>query len=176
MPPSPSTPKKRAVVPNIPQKQCAPCHVSCLRCRGPLDHECTECAQEMVYREVRPNETYCDPGEHESGSPKVIKLFDNDHNSNNTNHNFSYKSIFPMIFDHISIYVVCIYIVIVTIILFTVRAACRTFCINTTSNSNDKKNYAYNRIAYDGANEHIITEQEKFIQASDSSEETEMIK
>lgn len=131
----------------------------------------------MAYREVLPNETFCDPGEHENGWPKVVKLFENDHNSNNTIHNFSYKSIFQIFFDHISIYVVCIYIVIVTIIIFTIRAVCRTFYTNTnTPNGNDKKNYAYNRIAYDGANEHIITEQEKFIQASDSSEETEMIK
>lgn len=175
-PTSPQPPMKRAVISNVPQKQCAPCHMSCLRCRGPNEHDCTECTSEMAYREVMPNETYCDPGEHENGSPKVIKLFDNDHNANTTIHNFSYKSIFQIFFDHLSIYIVFIYVVIVTIILFTIRAVCKTFFTNKTTNSNDKKNYAYNRIAYDGANEHIITEHEKFIQASDSSEETEMIK
>ncbi|XP_055326516.1 furin-like protease 1 [Sitodiplosis mosellana] len=168
-----SPPRKRAVLPNVPQKQCAPCHTSCLRCRGPLDHDCTECTPEMVYREVAPNETYCDPGEHESGWPQVVKLFDNEHNSNVTMHNFSYKS---LIFNHVSIYLVCIYIVIVTIIVLTVRAVWKSFSATTTPNGADKKNYAYNRIAYDGANEHIITEQEKFIHTSDSSEEAEMIK
>lgn len=175
--PSPSppvSPMKRAVVPNVPQKQCAPCHTSCLRCRGPLDRDCTECTPEMAYREVSPNEAYCDAGEH--GWPQVVKLFDNDHNSNETMHNFSYKSMVQLFFNHISIYLVCIYIVIVTIIVFTIRAVWKTFFASTVQNGNDKKNYAYNRIAYDSANEHIITEQEKFIHASDSSEETEMIK
>lgn len=172
--PSPLSPMKRAVVPNVPQKQCAPCHTSCLRCRGPLDHDCIECTSEMVYREVSPSETYCDPGE--NGWPQVVKLFDNDHNSNETMHNFSYKSIYQLFFNHISIYIICIYIVIVTIFVFTIRAVWKTFFANKMQNGNDKTNYAYNRIAYDSANEHIITEQEKFIHASDSSEETEMIK
>lgn len=167
---------ERAVAPTVPQKLCSPCHVSCLRCRGPSDHECTECTSESVYREVFPNETYCDPGEHEVGSPKVIKLFQNDHNANDTAQNFSHKSIIQLIFEHISIYMLVIYVLSVTMITITIYIICRTFFTNPTANGNDKMNYAYNRIAYDGTNDHIILEQEMVINASDSSEETEAIK
>ncbi|XP_031635656.1 furin-like protease 1 isoform X1 [Contarinia nasturtii] len=174
-------PRKRAIVQSIPQKKCGACHATCLRCRGPLNNECTECPTESILRGALPNETYCDrASEHnENGWPKVIKLFDNDHNSNNTEHNFSHKSIFKVFFDHISIYMVMAYIVSVIIVMLIIRIACKSFYSNTTTTiSNDKKNYAYNRIntvGYDG-NDHIIMEHEMIINTSDSSEETETIK
>lgn len=171
--PPPPLPRKRAVIPTIPQKQCSSCHESCLRCRGSLNSDCTECATESIYREVALNETYCDPGEHEAGSPQVIKLFDNDHNFNSSQR-FSHKSIFKHFFEHISIYMILIYVLAVTIVLSTICLICKICCKNSAS-SNDKKNYAYNRIAYDGTNDHIILEQE-MIHTSDSSEETETIK
>lgn len=61
-------------------------------------------------------------------------------------------------------------------ILFTIYIITQTFFTNPVTIGNDKKNYAYNRIAYDGANDHIIMEQEMIINTSDSSEETEPIK
>lgn len=167
---------ERAVVQNVPQKFCSPCHTSCLRCRGPSEHECTECSAESVYREVSPNETYCDTNEHDVGSPKVVKLFQNNQHSNETAQNFSHKSIPRLIYDHISIYMIVIYGISVTMILFTIYIITRTFFTNPTTNGNDKKNYAYNRIAYDGNNDQIVMEQEMIINTSDSSEETEPIK
>lgn len=168
---------ERAVIPSVPQKKCAACHISCLRCRGPLKSDCTECATESIYREVAPNETYCDPGEHEVGSPQVVKLFEPSHSSNNTDQNLSHKSIVQQLIEHTTISTALIYIASVTIILFTVYIACKV-CggTSTTVNTNDKKKYAYNRIAFDGTNDQIAIEQEMMIHASDSSEETETIK
>lgn len=167
---------ERAVVQNVPQKFCSPCHRSCIRCRGSADHECTECSAEAVYREVSPNETYCNSSDHEVGSPEVIKLFQNYQHSNETAQSLSHKSIFQLILDHTSIYMLAIYGISVTMILFTIYIITRTFFTNPTTNANDKKNYAYNRIAYDGTNDHIVLEQEMIINTSDSSEETEPIK
>lgn len=165
--------RERAVMFDVPQKKCAACHSTCLRCRGPFDHDCTECTTESVYREVTPNETYCDPGKREA-SPARGNLFDG--TTNDTQHNLSHKSMFSIFFEHITIYMIVSYIVLVTIILLAIRMLCRTWCCNGAStNSNDKK-YAYNRIAYDGTNDHIIMEQEAILHTSDSSEETEPMK
>lgn len=165
---------ERAIIPKIPQKKCGVCHLSCLRCRGPTNADCTECTSESIFREVMPNETYCDPGEHESGSPQVIKLFDHNQYSNDTKRQ-SHKSIFHQLIEHASISTTLIYIASVTIVLFIVYMACKLCGENPTANSNDKKNYAYNRIAFDGTDQ-IAMEQEIMIHASDSSEETETIK
>lgn len=166
--------ERRAVVQNVPQKQCADCHPSCLRCRGPLDHECTECATESVYRETAPNETYCDPGQREI---KSQQLFNKDQNNNDTQQNLSHKSIFQILFEHVSIYVIFIYILVVIIIILIGRIVVNAFFRNSIrTNSSDKKNYVYDRIAYDGTNDEIVMQQEININTSDSSEEIEIIK
>lgn len=167
---------ERAVLSNVPQKKCAACHITCFQCRGPLNSDCTECAPESIYREVASNETYCDPGEHEIGSPQIIKLFDPNHTSNSTDHNLSHKSIVQQLSEHISISTALIYIASVIIILFAVYLTCKLCGESATVISNDKKKYAYNRIAFDGTNEQIAIEREVMISASDSSEETETIK
>lgn len=169
---------ERAVLPNPPQKKCGPCHTSCLRCSGPSNFQCTECTPESIYRENAPNETYCDPGEQEAGSPKITKLFNHDQminaNGSQVNH-VSHKSIIQQIVDMPTFITAIIYILSVTIIIFIVIMVYKTLYpnIGVNSNSNDKKNYAYNRIAYDGTNEHIVMEQELMIPSSDSSEDVE---
>lgn len=163
---------ERAVVQNVPQKQCGDCDSSCLRCRGPSDHECTECATELVYREIAPNETYCDPGQREI---KSQKLFNIDQNHNETQPNLSHKTIFQNLFEHVSIYVIFIYIIVVTIILLIVRMGVNAYLKHKTW-TNSKQNYVYDRIAYDGTNDDIVMQQEININISDSSEETEIIK
>lgn len=165
---------ERAIVQNVPQKKCGSCHSSCLQCRGPLNHECTECATESVYREVAPNETYCDPGQREIQSQQLFN--NNDQNVNVTQPNLSHKSIFQMFFELNSIFIVFIYILVVTIILLVGRIFVKAFMrSDSRTNSNDKKNYAYDRIAYDGANEDIVMQQEININISDSSEETDKL-
>lgn len=169
---------RRAVISNVPQKRCGDCHVSCYKCRGPNAHECTECTSEAAYREVNANETYCDRSEHDDGSSlKVIKLFGNDHSNSSDQHNFSHKTFFQIYFEPSSMLLMIIYIIAVTVIALIVRVIYLTYCSTVSNpNVNDKKNYAYNRIAYDGTNDHIIMEQEMNLNISDSSEETETIK
>lgn len=167
---------ERAVLPIPPQKRCGPCHISCLRCSGPSNFQCTECSPESVYRENAPNETYCDPGEHEAGSPKITKLFNHDQliNANGSQVNLSHKSIIQQIVDLPTLVLTIIYVLSVTIIVFIVLMVYKILHPNdAASTSNDKKNYAYNRIAYDGNNEHIVMEQELMIPSSDSSEDAE---
>lgn len=172
-----ATMHERAVLPNVPQKMCGPCHLSCLRCSGPSNFECTECTPESIYRENAPNETYCDPGEHDAGSPKITKLFNHDQmiNANGSQVNLSHKSIIQQIVDLPTFVTAIIYILSVTIIIFILLMVYKTLHPNVgvNSSSNDKKNYAYNRIAYDGNNEHIVMEHELMIPSSDSSEEVE---
>lgn len=169
---------ERAVLPNIPQKKCGKCHESCLRCRGPSNADCTECTSESKYREITSNETYCDTDEHDAGSPQIINIFDPHLNYTNQN---SHASI-VQIFQHSSISTTLISIASVTIILFTIYLTCKlcgddkiTTTTTTTSALNNKKNYAYNRIAFDG-NDQIALEQEIMIHASDSSEEADSLK
>lgn len=51
---------ERAIkMPIYPQKLCAPCHFSCLKCKGPNDYDCTDCAPDAVYTEKSTNEAYC---------------------------------------------------------------------------------------------------------------------
>lgn len=167
--------RKRAVNVNVPQKQCAPCHLSCLRCRGPSNHECTECVNSSAYREMAPNETYCDAASDRDGSLKVIKLFNNDHSTNDTQNYFSHKSFLQILYDGFPSYIMIIlYIALVTTVLIVARYLYAAFI--TSKNTSDKKNYVYNRIAYDGGNDHIIMEQEMMMNTSDSSEEIEMNK
>lgn len=173
-----STLRKRAVVQMIPQKQCAACHQSCYQCRGPMAYECTECTNESFYREVTSNESYCDVGPTiQNDELEVLKL---EHASNETSiHRFSQK--FSLIFNQFSIFIIFIFIVLVTIFLIIVRFVCirlTTKASSVNSSGIDKKNYAYNRIAYDGNNEHIIMEQEIVAETSedDSSDDAETIK
>lgn len=170
-----STMHERAVLPNIPQKKCDRCHVSCLRCTGPSNFQCTECTQNMIYRENSPNETYCDPGpdEHEEagGSPTITKLF-SPHQINGTQMNLSHQSIFQEIAGMPTLVTGIIYILSVTIILLVLIMIYKLLHPNVgVISNNDKKNYAYNRIAFDGQNDQIIMEQELMIPNSDSSEE-----
>lgn len=165
---------ERAVVQNVPQKQCGDCHSTCLRCRGPLVHDCTECATESVYREIASNQTYCDPGQREIKSQTI---FNNDQNSKETQQNLSHKSFFQILFEHKSIYIIGIYIVVVIVILLIVRIFVSTFIGNyVRASGNDKKNYVYDRIAYDGTNDDIVLQREINITSSDSSDEIEIIK
>lgn len=172
-----ATMHERAVLPIPPQKRCGPCHESCLRCSGPSNFQCTECAPESIYRENAPNETYCDPSEHEAGSPKITKLINHDDqmiNANGSQLNLSHKSIIQQIVEMPTLVTAIIYILSVTIIIFIVVMVHKTLDPNVGVNStSDKKNYAYNRIAYDGNNEHIVMEQERMIPSSDSSEDVE---
>lgn len=39
-----------AAVNLVPQKLCAACHFSCLRCRGPNDYDCTDCAPDSYLK------------------------------------------------------------------------------------------------------------------------------
>lgn len=176
-----ATMHERAVLPIPPQKRCGPCHATCLRCNGPSNFQCTECTPESIYREMAPNETYCDPGEHDdAGSPKITKLFNHDQmiNANGSQMNvISHKSIIQQIVDLPTFVTAIIYILSVTIIIFIVLMVYKTLNPNVgvanSSNNDKKKNYAYNRIAYDGNNEHIVMEQELMIPSSDSSEDVE---
>lgn len=174
MTPVTSTPlRERAVIQTVPQKKCGTCHSSCFRCRGPHSFHCTECAMESSYREVSPNETYCDVNEATKDELKVVKL---DHARNGTDDaNFSSRTFLQIFIDHFSIFMLIIYIISVTIILIIIRMGVVRFCSNASNatTGNDKKKYAYNRIAYDGNNDHIVMEQELVISASDSSEEIE---
>lgn len=159
---------------SVPQKQCLACHPSCTKCRGAKNHECTECTTESAYREVSPNETYCDGivNEQDNGSLKVIKLFHNDQTTNDTQN--SHKSILHMIYTDFPFYTIIAYIALVIILLAVLRYLILTCCSNdSSSNSGNKKKYVYNRIAYDGTNDHVITEQEIMVNTSDSSEEIE---
>ena len=45
----------------VPQKLCAPCHFSCLKCRGPNDYDCLACAPDSIYQEKSQNESHCLP-------------------------------------------------------------------------------------------------------------------
>lgn len=171
----------RAVVPNIPQKRCADCHQSCNRCRGPNAYECTECLNESTYREVSSNETYCDVNENAppkdvNGELKVIKM---DHIINETEHNhFSHKSFSKLFYDHFSLFMLVIYVVVVVIALTILRLTyMRISTKDTGSNggNDSKKNYAYNRITYDGTNDRILMEQPLVHNStSDSSDEIDI--
>lgn len=163
----------RAVVTNIPQKRCADCHQSCNRCRGPNAYECTECLNELTYREDSSNETYCDvsetaPPTDVNGELKVIEM---DHIRNETEHNsLSHKTFLQLFHDHFSLFTLIIYVVAVLITLIIIRL---TYMRISTKDS--KKNYAYNRITYDGINDHIIMKQALVNNTtSDSSDEIDI--
>lgn len=171
----------RAVVTNIPQKKCADCHQSCNRCRGPNAYECTECLNESTYREVSSNETYCDVNENAqpkdvNGELKVIKM---DHIINEDEHKrFSHKSFSQLFYDHFSLFMLIIYVVAVLIALIIIRLTYMRMSrkVNQSNGGNDgKKNYAYNRITYDGTNDHLLMEQTLVNNStSDSSDEIDI--
>lgn len=46
---------------NVPQKLCASCHYSCLKCRGRNDYDCIDCAPDSMYTVVSDTEAYCYP-------------------------------------------------------------------------------------------------------------------
>lgn len=43
----------------VPQKMCAACHFSCLKCGGPNDYDCTACAPDALLTEKNAKEQYC---------------------------------------------------------------------------------------------------------------------
>lgn len=43
-----------------PQKLCAQCHFSCLRCRGPNDYDCTDCAPDSSLKILINNQGTCE--------------------------------------------------------------------------------------------------------------------
>lgn len=45
----------------VPQKLCASCHYSCLRCHGPEDFSCTACAPDSMFTRIDDKEAYCYP-------------------------------------------------------------------------------------------------------------------
>lgn len=171
----------RAVLTSIPQKRCVDCHQSCSQCRGPNAYECTECSNESTYRVVSSNETYCDlnenaPPKDVNGELKVIKM---DHIINETEHNaFSHKSFSQLFYDHFSLLMLIIYVVVVLIVLIIMRLTymkISTKDIHSNDSNDTKKNYAYNRITYDGTNDHILLEQALVNNStSDSSDEIDL--
>lgn len=50
---------KRAILKSTPQKQCASCHFSCLKCQGPSDYDCTSCAPDSILNKRSNTEAYC---------------------------------------------------------------------------------------------------------------------
>lgn len=118
------------------------------------------------------NESYC---EADANPLKVVKMFDGDHNPNATVDKFSHKSVLHTLLDvdTRSMLIISIYVVAI-LALFLVSGIAYVKCCTTVSDSHtDKKNYAYNRIAYDGTNDHIIMEQDMLQTISDSSDEIE---
>lgn len=55
--------RRRAILfPQVqPQKSCAACHFSCLKCSGPNDYDCTACTPDSLLTEKSAKETYCAP-------------------------------------------------------------------------------------------------------------------
>lgn len=104
---------------------------------------------------------------------KVIKLFDGDHNTNTTAH--SHKTLFESLsdFDSMTLLLIILYVVGIATILLIARFVYVRYCSSTNDAHADKKSYAYNRIAYDGTNDHIIMEQDMVHTTSDSSDEIE---
>lgn len=104
---------------------------------------------------------------------KVIKLFDGDYNSNATDH--SHKTLFESLpdFDSMSMLLIILYVVGVATILLILRFVYKRYCSSANELHTDKKSYVYNRIAYDGTNDHIIMEQDMHHAISDSSDEIE---
>lgn len=60
---------------NDRKRLCLACHFSCLKCRGPNDYDCSECAPDSVYTERQQNATYCLPL---SSINKLKRMYDDD--------------------------------------------------------------------------------------------------
>lgn len=158
----------RAVSHSMVQKQCAPCHTSCLKCRGPNEYECTQCTLDTDYIEKTASETYCFQRNTKTWvSSEIIYL-------NNNNESESKGS--PMIsFERLMLYSLGIIILLVTIILLITNFLLKQCFNGTNSGSKLQNKYAYDRIAYDGSNEQHIIEQEILNSFSDSENEHEQV-
>lgn len=165
-------PHERAVISDASQKQCADCHTTCYRCRGPNAYDCIECSSGFIHRIVTANESYCDT---DANPQKILKLFDGDHNANVTVNDFSHKNLLQTLLDYdtISMVIVSVYVMAFLVFLLILRIVYVKCCATASDSHTDKKNYAYNRIAYDGTNDHIIMEQDMLHTISDSSDEIE---
>lgn len=156
----------RSVVPSVPQKLCAACHSTCLKCSGSHDYECTECALDAVFKEAASNKTYCVP-QNQKIPLEGITAYDGDDNINGTN-DFSHNKFIHETFTLFFIYLLVIILIAVTTTYLIIKFIVSQFCAFT--NSKDQNSYAYDRIAYDGTNDHIIVEQELLNNFSDSEE------
>lgn len=143
----------RSIAAKMPRKQCAACHYSCLKCRGPNDYECTRCTNEAQYRRTEFNQTFCVPVPLDE-----ITIGDNveQSTSNFTSHNLGDRK--NLIF--FLIYLVFIISITIVSTFFIVRFIITQYC--TAPKGKDQNNYAYDRIAYDGTNEqeHVVIERE----------------
>lgn len=169
---STNAPHERAIISDASQKQCADCHLTCYKCRGPNASDCTECASDYKLRNVTTNESYCDIIElPDANVPKVVKLFDGEHNTNATSNQFNQKTFLQSI-SSMPLNLIFISVAVICVILLVLRIICVKYCANENDSHTDKKNYAYNRIGYDGTTDHIIMEQD-MLAISDSSDEIE---
>lgn len=169
---STNAPHERAIISDASQKQCADCHSTCYKCRGPSASDCTECTADYNFRNATTNESYCDIIEQpDANVPKVVKLFDGEHNTNTTSNQFSQKTFLQTIAS-LPLNLIFICLAVVCVILLVLRIICLKYCGNENESHADKKNYAYNRIGYDGTTDHIIMEQD-ILTISDSSDEIE---
>lgn len=160
----------RAVGYSTVQKQCAACHTSCLKCRGPNEYDCTQCSLDADYKENAPNETYCIQRNAKTYiSSEIVVL-----NGSSENETQNQRS--PMIpFERLLLYSLGIVTLAVTIILLITNFVWKRCSNKLNSNSKLQNNYAYDRIAYDGSNEQHIIEQEmlnSYISDSESEQVT----
>lgn len=142
---------KRAIMKMVPQKLCAACHYSCLKCAGPNEYDCMACAPDSELTSSSADESFC--------LSISVPVTENDHLAH-----INRTKLFFLILLAVLLGIAC---VIAIGWFFYIKLGKRL--------SADERKYAYGRIEYDGSNEQIIIEQE-ILNASSDSELDEVIK
>lgn len=117
--------KYRAIMMPRPQKLCAGCHFSCLKCRGPNDYDCTACAPDALYSEKTFNESYCVPNYQQTPTDEI----------------------------HLSRTTYIFLLILGPAIFITVSLIIVTYVLRTKYCRSRKDDYTYDRIEYDNINE-----------------------
>lgn len=161
------SPSQSTIHTSVPQKRCEACHYSCVECSGPHDYDCTRCMSEAQFRRTEFNQSFCVPVPFDEITNGVAI----EQSTNNfTTQNLRDRN--NLIF--FLIYIVFIISVTLASTFFIVRFIVTQYC--TAPKGKDQKDYAYNRIAYDGTNEqeHVVIERDMLDESNVSdSEEVE---
>lgn len=134
--------QQRAILKPTTQRLCASCHFSCLKCRGPSDSECAACAPDAQLNSRSSTEAFCIG--HATMNETNERLFKGNENGQ-------------------------VWVPVAAAILTSIGLiAAIVWSVLRLTRRNKEQNYAYDRIAFAGANEQIIIDQDILDESSAS--------